>query len=53
MAETYEVKRNFSVGTTDLLHNSYDRYTNVDVPSIEDKVEALMCSSAIPGVFPY
>ena len=53
MASTHEIKRRFIIGTTDIIKGELVRFTNEDVLTVDDKVNMLMSSSAIPGVFPF
>ena len=41
------------MGATDLINGRFVRFTNNDVPTNEDKLNMIMSSSAIPGIFPY
>ena len=53
MYKTHEIKRNITVGATDIINGNYVRFTNKDVNGEEDIVNILMSSSAIPGLFPF
>lgn len=53
MANQHPIRRNYSIGTSDINEGVYRRFTNKDLTTIDDKVNALMASSAIPGLFPF
>ena len=47
------VKRNFSMGATNIQKGTYERFNNKNIHSKEDELNMLLSSSAIPGLFPF
>jgi len=45
--------RNITVGAADMDNNEYVRWRTSDLPTVEDQINAVISSSAIPMFFPH